>query len=240
LTFARTDEQRMLAEALDSALAQAGREADWAAAVTATGVDALGVAEDAGGLGTDPRDAAVVAAAFGRANVELPWAEHWVAARLGATGEAPLSLAPMAETQDWAADAVTLLHCAELVGLCRAMLRASALFAKERKQFGVAIASFQALRHRMADMAMMLEQAEAITGAALDALDGDAEGRARAVSAARVTCDDAAKIVGEGAVQIHGAMGLTAEMSVGGYFRRARALAQRDGTARQHLRRYAA
>lgn len=138
--------------------------------------------------------------------------------------------------RDWAEDALTVLHCAEIVGLCRAMLRAAALFAKERRQFGVAIASFQSLRHRMADMAMILEQAEAITDAAVDAIDG-AE-RARVVSAARVVCDDAARLVGEGAVQIHGAMGLTAELALGGYFRRARTLAQRDGTARAHLRRY--
>ena len=89
-------------------------------------------------------------------------------------------------------------------------------------------------------MAMILEQAEAITGAAIAAFDGDETGRARAVSAARVVCDDAARLIGEGAVQIHGAMGLTAELRLGGYFRRARTLAQGDGTARHHLRRYAA
>jgi alkylation response protein AidB-like acyl-CoA dehydrogenase len=121
------------------------------------------------------------------------------------------------------------------------MLRDAALFSKERKQFGVAIASFQALRHRMADMAMILEQAEAITGAAVVSLKVDEEAaRERSVSAARVVCDDAARLVGEGAVQIHGAMGLTAELRLGGYFRRARMLAQGDGAARAHLRRYAA
>ncbi len=215
----------MLAETLDMALA--GGEADWASAVEATGLTGLGVAEADGGLGTDLRDAAVAAASFGRANVVLPWAEHWVDTRLGG-----------AARDDWALDAMTVLHCAEIVGLCRSMLRDAALYAKERRQFGVAIASFQALRHRMADMAMIIEQAEAITGAAIEAIDG--EDRARAVSAARVVCDDAARIVGEGAVQIHGAMGLTAELRLGGYFRRARVLAQGDGTMRAHLRRYAA
>lgn len=246
-SFARTDEQRMLADTLDASLT--GGAADWQAAVAATGLGALGIPAEEEGLGGDLRDAAVVAAAFGRANVVLPWAEHWVATRLGVRGDA----GPRAETpaavraraaddaeRAWAEDALTLLHCAEIVGLCRTMLRDAALFSKERKQFGVAIASFQVLRHRMADMAMMLEQADAITERAIAALDGEALVRARAVSAARVICDDAARLVGEGAVQIHGAMGLTAELRLGGYFRRARALAQGDGTAMAHLRRYAA
>lgn len=246
--FARSDEQRMLAETLDAALAGGG--ADWASAVQQTGLDALGIPAAEEGLGTDLRDAAVVAAAFGRANVVLPWAEHWVATRLGERGDggpradgpaAALTLARGELERRWAQDALTALHCAEIVGLCRTMLRDAALFSKERKQFGVAIASFQALRHRMADMAMILEQAEAITGAAIVSLQVDEDSaRERSVSAARVVCDDAARLVGEGAVQIHGAMGLTAELRLGGYFRRARMLAQGDGTARAHLRRYAA
>lgn len=243
--FARTDEQRMLAETLDASLSDGG--ADWIAAVGAAGLGALGVPAEEDGLGTDLRDAAVVAAALGRANVVLPWAEHWVATRLGARGDegpradspaAALALAGGDDERQWAQDALTVLHCAEIVGVARTMLRDAALFSKERKQFGVAIASFQALRHRMADMAMILEQADAITDIAIAAFAGDE--RARAVSAARVICDDAARLVGEGAVQIHGAMGLTAELRLGGYFRRARMLAQGDGTARAHLRRYAA
>jgi alkylation response protein AidB-like acyl-CoA dehydrogenase len=87
---------------------------------------------------------------------------------------------------------------------------------------------------------MIIEQADAITGVAIASFDCDEFERARAVSAARVVCDDAARLVGEGAVQIHGAMGLTAELRLGGFFRRARLLAQGDGTARAHLRRYAA
>ncbi|MFW2853593.1 acyl-CoA dehydrogenase family protein [Sphingomonas sp. TX0543] len=224
MTLARTDEQRMLAETLDATLARGGN--NWVTAIEETGLDTLGVAEEDGGLGQNLRDAAVVAAALGRANAEFPWAEHWAAKRAAAT--------------DATAEMLTVLHCAEIVGLCRTMLRDAALFSRERRQFGVSIASFQVLRHRMADMAMILEQADAITSAAIDALDSADPHSARFVSAARVVCDDAARIVGEGAVQIHGAMGLTAELNVGGYFRRARALMQGDGGARTHLSRYAA
>ena len=238
MRFARTDEQRMIADLLDGVLAD--ESIGWAGAVPAHGLDLLGIPGEDGGMGADARDAAVVAEAFGRAGVALPWAEHWVATQDGARGgDGPRTLA--ATPRGVQADALAALHCAEMVGLCATMLRDTALYMRERRQFGTAIAQFQALRHRMADMAMMLEQARAATDLAIDALDGaDAAARERAVSAARVLCDDAARIVGEGAVQIHGAMGLTAELRLGGYFRRARALMQADGGGRAHLRRFAA
>jgi alkylation response protein AidB-like acyl-CoA dehydrogenase len=245
MMFARTDEQRMLAESLDSALA-AGAALDWNDAVGAPGLEALGVPENAGGMGTELRDAAVVAAAFGRANAGLPWAEHWTATKLGA----PATMGPrainasevlrFANDQGQRADAkddLALLHAAEMVGLCRTMLGDTAGYLKQRQQFGVAIASFQALRHRMADMAMALEQAEALVDLAIDADPGE---RAPMVSAARVLADECARIVGEGAVQLHGAMGLTSELRLGGYFRRLRVLMQGDDTAAAHVRRHAA
>ncbi|MES2095665.1 MAG: acyl-CoA dehydrogenase family protein [Pseudomonadota bacterium] len=221
MTFARTDEQRMLADQLAGVLGKGAT--GWDGVVVAHGLDLLGVPESDGGLGTDIRDGAVVAAAFGRDNTELPWAEHWAA--------------PQSEPA--AENARTLLHCAEQVGLCETMLRDTALFMRDRKQFGVAIAKFQALRHRMADMAMLLEQARAITDVAIDTFE-EGERRMRAVSAARVICEDAARAIGEGAVQIHGAMGLTDELRLAGFFRRSRALMLRDGGARRHLRSYAA
>lgn len=215
MTFARSDEQRMLADTIAASLM--GDAAPTWADAEAIGLDLLGTPEADGGLGTDLRDAAVVAEAFGTVNAGLDWAKRW-AERAGA-----------------GPDAVALLHCAELVGLCRTMLRDTALYLKERKQFGVPIATFQALRHRMADMAMWLEQAAALTDVALDAADD-----AQAVAAARAFADDAAKAVAEGAVQLHGAMGLTAELKVGSYFRRVRTLMQRDGGGRAWLARYAA
>lgn len=250
--FDRNDEQRMLGELLSATLPAEG--ARWSDAVVANGLGLLGVPAAMDGLGVDVRDAAVVACAFGRANAGLPWAEHWVATlldparaaensdepRAGDAGAA-LALGKGERERRYAADALVLLHCAEMVGLCETMLADAARFSLERRQFGVAIGQFQALRHRMADMAMLLEQAKAITDAAVDAMAGEDEiARGRAVSAARVVCDDAARIVGEGAVQIHGAMGLTAELRLGGFFRRARLLAQGDGGARHHLRRYVA
>jgi alkylation response protein AidB-like acyl-CoA dehydrogenase len=242
MTFVRTDEQRMLADTLATVLSD--EMVAWQAVVPANGLDLLGVPEEEGGLGPDARDAAVVAEALGRAGIALPWADHWVAYRSGARGaEGPRATRPANAMKDagdpaWAEDALTTLHCAEIVGLCDTMLRDTALFLQQRRQFGTAIAQFQVLRHRMADMAMILEQARAATDLAIDALESTPE-RARTVSAARVLCDDAARIVGEGAVQSHGAMGLTAELRLGRFFRRARTLMQGDGGARTHLRRYA-
>ena len=235
----------MLAETLDSFLV-GGAPTDWQRAVGEVGLDALGVPAEAGGMGAHLRDAAVVAAAFGRANAGLPWAEHWTAAKLGApdadgpraSSEAEVLRFANDESQrDEARADVALLHAAEMVGLCRTMLGDTAEYLKQRHQFGVPIASFQALRHRMADMAMALEQAEAMVDLAIDAAPGD---RGRLVSAARVLADECARIVGEGAVQLHGAMGLTAELRLGAHFRRLRMLMQGDGTAASHVRRYAA
>lgn len=245
MAFARTDEQRMLAEMLEGALGSSS--GSWGDAFAQAGLDDLGVPTEEGGPGGGLRDAAVVAAALGRAAIAQPWSEHWAATALGARGEGPrastgpqaLAFANDASARERAADAVCVLHCAEMVGLSRSMLAQTVTHANERRQFGVAIGSFQALRHRMADMAMMIERAEAITGAAVDAVEDGTALRATVVSAARVVCEDVVRAVGDGAVQIHGAMGLTAELRLGAYYRRAYDLSQADGTAAAHLRRYA-
>lgn len=255
MTFARTDDQRALEHALAPFFAKSVSEGstDWRTIVVGFGLEGLGRSEDAGGLGTGAREAAIIARALGQAGIALPWAEHWVAARLGAgsASDEPLAssaqqvaeLAARGNRAAWAEDALTILHCAETAGLCDALLADTVAFAKERRQFGVAIATFQVLRHRMVDMRLAHEQATAMTGYALDLIDAEAtpgdEPRGKAVSAARVLCEDAVRLVAGGAVQIHGAMGLTEELRIGRLFRRASELAQRDGTGRSHLRRYA-
>lgn len=245
MTFAHSDEQRMLADAIVGSLAGTA-EVRWADALTALGLDQLGIPEANGGMGTDLRDAAVVAAAFGRVNAGLPWAEHWTATVIGGRSEegpvandeaGVLRLSNHAAARERARDDLALLHSAEMVGLCRTLMADTAAYLKQRHQFGVPIASFQVLRHRMADMAMALEMAEAQVDLAID---GQGDDRTRSVSAARVLAGEAAQLVGEGAVQLHGAMGLTAELRVGAYFRRLRTLMQGDGSAAAHLRRYAA
>lgn len=123
----------------------------------------------------------------------------------------------------WIDDMMLAARCAEAVGLMQRMLGDSVDYLGQRRQFGTAIAAFQVLRHRVADMKLALMKATALTEIAVLSLDG-AE-REVAVSAACVEVCDAVRVVGEGAVQIHGAMGLTEELSLGRYFKRALAIA---------------
>lgn len=131
-------------------------------------------------------------------------------------------------------DMMLAARCAEAVGLMQCMLGDSVDYLGQRRQFGTAIAAFQVLRHRVADMQLALMKATALTEIAVLSLDG-AE-RDAAVSAACVEVCDAVRIVGEGAVQIHGAMGLTDELSLGRYFKRALAIAAAIGPAGQLAR----
>ncbi|MCY1451102.1 Crotonobetainyl-CoA dehydrogenase [compost metagenome] len=119
------------------------------------------------------------------------------------------------------------------------MLADTVAYARERKQFGVPIGSFQALQHRMVDMHIHIEQASALTWLAAMKLDAPARERTRAASAAKVRIGKALRAVGQGAVQIHGGMGITEELAVGHYFKRATVIEQQFGSVDHHLRRYA-
>lgn len=111
--------------------------------------------------------------------------------------------------------------CADAVGAMSVLLEMTGQYLKARKQFGVPIGSFQVLQHRMADMLIETEIARSM---ALLAARGVAQAnpreRARIVSAAKVRVGDAARFVGQQAVQLHGAIGVTDEMSVSHYFKR--------------------
>lgn len=130
-------------------------------------------------------------------------------------------------------------RCAEAVGLMQRMIADSADYMGQRKQFGSPIGQFQALRHRAADMQLATMKAAALTEAAILAVDQHRADRAQAVSAACVEVGDAVRIVGESAVQIHGAMGLTEELSLGGHFKRALAIGAALGPRAGHLARAA-
>jgi hypothetical protein len=110
-------------------------------------------------------------------------------------------------------------------------------YARQRKQFGTAIANFQVLQHRMVDMFMNVEQSVSMTYMATIKVTDDAE-RAKAVSAAKVQIGKACKFVGQNAIQIHGGMGMTEELAVGHYFKRATMIEGLYGSVDHHLRRY--
>lgn len=140
-----------------------------------------------------------------------------------------------------ALDEATLAVCAESIGVMRRLMRDTLDYVRQRKQFGVPISSFQVLQHRLADMYMALEQAEALTLSVGEALatQASAQARGRAVSSAKVAVAKACRAVGQGAVQLHGGMGMTEELAVGHYVRRATLIESQFGSASWHLRRVA-
>lgn len=140
---------------------------------------------------------------------------------------------------DYARDLILAGRCAEAVGLMQRMMADSIDYLGQRKQFGVAIGSFQALRHRLADMQLAAMKSTALVEAAIVAVDRDRADRPQAVSAACIEVADAVRLVGEGAVQIHGAMGLTEELHLGAHFKRALAIAAAMGPRGDHLDRFA-
>ena len=106
-----------------------------------------------------------------------------------------------------------------------------------RKQFGVAIGSFQALQHRAVDMLVALEQARSMAlYAAMMVDEPDAAERSRAISAAKVQVGRSARFVGQEAIQLHGGIGMTEECQAGHYFRRLSMIELLFGDTPHHLR----
>ena len=139
-----------------------------------------------------------------------------------------------------ALDEATLAVCAESVGVIRRLMRDTLDYVRQRKQFGVPISSFQVLQHRLADMHMALEQAAALTSSVGEIVDTASDDElARAVSSAKVAAAKACKAVGQGAVQLHGGMGMTEELAIGHYVRRATLIESQFGPPAWHLRRVA-
>ncbi|MFI6958921.1 acyl-CoA dehydrogenase family protein [Nocardia sp. NPDC050408] len=141
---------------------------------------------------------------------------------------------------DVTADEAIAAIASEAVGCMRKVLADTVEYAKQRQQFGQPIGSFQVLQHRMVDMYIELEQAIAAVYLAVYSLGAAAADRARAVSAAKVTIGRAARFIGQNAVQLHGAMGMTEELAIGHYFKRLTAIEYEFGSSDQHLARYVA
>lgn len=130
--------------------------------------------------------------------------------------------------------------CAEALGVLSELQRRTLEFVKERKQFGVPIGQFQVLQHRLVDMFMEVEQARSMTMMATLKLDAPAAERARAVSAAKAYVGKACRSVGQNAVQTHGGIGLTDELALSHYFKRAAMIESQFGSVDYHLARYEA
>jgi len=133
------------------------------------------------------------------------------------------------------------VRCAEAVGALQAILDATVEYTKMRQQFGVPIARFQALQHRMADMLIHVEQARSMSYlAAMRAAEPRGRERRRALAAAKVVVGNACRFVGQQAVQLHGGMGVTDEIAVSHLFRRLTALEMALGDTAHHLEQFVA
>ena len=160
-------------------------------------------------------------------NVKVP-----ADAQLGTLGKG-------ADVLDAALDRAVVGLCAEMLG---GMVRAAEMtfaYLKERKQFGVVIGTFQALKHRAARMFIEIELGRSDVMAAARALDEGARDTAMLVSVATARLSEGYVLVASEAVQMHGGIGMTDEHDVGFYLKRARAAEILLGDAPYHRDRYA-
>lgn len=138
-------------------------------------------------------------------------------------------------------DIATTALVAESVGAMEALQKYTLEYLKTRRQFGVPIGKFQALQHRMVDMLMYVEQSRSMAYlAAVKVQSNDIAERQRAVSAAKNAVGRYGRLVAQEAVQMHGGMGITDELSASHYFRRLTAIDATLGDADHHLSRFAA
>lgn len=128
---------------------------------------------------------------------------------------------------------------AEMFGGMQEIFERTVQYLKERKQFGVLIGTFQALQHRAAHMYTEIEMCKSILMLALDALEKNADNAAQLVSAAKAKTSDTYELISNEATQMHGGIGVTDELDIGLFLKRARVSAELLGSARFHYDRYA-
>ncbi len=134
----------------------------------------------------------------------------------------------------------TLAVCAEALGIMEKLNHKTLEYTKSRVQFGVPIAAFQALQHRMVEMFMLYEQTKSLLLWAVMAQESeDADEARRAISAIKYQVGTAGRQIGEEAIQLHGGMGVSWEMDVAHYFKRLTVINTLFGNADFHVERYA-
>jgi pimeloyl-CoA dehydrogenase small subunit len=138
-----------------------------------------------------------------------------------------------------AVDRAIVALCAEAVGCMDAINAATLEYIKTRKQFGVPIGKFQVLQHRMVDCFTNAQEARSMTlMATLKIDDQDPVVRRKAASGAKVQIGKSGRFCGQSAVQMHGGMGVTDELSVSHYFKRLTMIDLMFGNQQHHLTRY--
>jgi len=129
--------------------------------------------------------------------------------------------------------------CGEALGVMAVLVDLTSSYVKTRKQFGVPIGQFQALQHRLADMLMRVEQARSMAYLLATTVDSpDAALRRRTAAAAKAMVSQAGTFVGQGAIQLHGGIGVTDEAPVSHYFKRMTVIGMTFGDADHHVARF--
>src|SRR5262249_21175980 len=138
-----------------------------------------------------------------------------------------------------ALDEATCALTGEMLGGMTEALERTIAYLRERRQFGVAIGSFQALKHRAARLYIELELSRSAVMAAARALDAQAADAPQLVSLAKARLSDAYCLIANEAVQMHGGIGMTDEHDTGLFLKRARASEMTFGDAAYHRARFA-
>ena len=133
----------------------------------------------------------------------------------------------------------TAALCAEMLGASDAVFHATIEYLKQRHQFGVAIGSFQALKHRAAHMFCELELTRSVVRAALVAIDRASPDAETLVSAAKARASDTFLLTSSEAVQMHGGIGVTDDLDIGLFYKRARVCDLTLGSSAYHRDRFA-
>ena len=166
------------------------------------------------------------------ANLSLDSVRVDADAMIGETGVATQSLSR-------AIDIGAVLSAAELLGVAQESFERTLSYLKERKQFGVPVASFQALQHRAAQLFCELELCKSCVLKALQAVDHDSPDRSRLASMAKAKVAKSSKLAVNEAVQMHGGIGMTDEFDIGFFMKRSAAACQGYGDYYYHADRFA-
>jgi alkylation response protein AidB-like acyl-CoA dehydrogenase len=144
-----------------------------------------------------------------------------------------------AEVLDRVLDRATAGSCAEMLGSFQEAFDRTLQYLRDRRQFGVPIGSFQALKHRAALMFCEIELARSVVMEALRAIDQEGENLSSLISSAKARCNDTYFLVGNEAVQMHGGIGVTDEEEIGFFLKRARVAQMTLGDSAYHRARFA-
>mgnify|MGYP003300365180 FL=1 len=143
-----------------------------------------------------------------------------------------------ADVLDYTLDAGRILIAAEMLGSIEECFERTVEYLKTREQFGVPIGSFQALKHRAAQMFCEIELSKSVVLEALSALDDDSDQLAEMASLTKARLNDTYNLVSSEGIQMHGGIGMTDEYEIGFFIKRARVCEHTFGNSAFHRNRY--